>query len=163
MDCIAANPRAWRSRLLKAARASRSLEAEAGERAKINKKDEENDVVFTCEVCGAEFASEPALRTHMHKMHGYNNPLRARVATSFCLACGVDFHDVKRVVRHICAIGDCGVYYMNHVPPMDDEMLKDVAKGAARKREALGPRALLAPPMTLWCPTPGPETLFDVP
>ena len=44
-----------------------------------------------CYECGKCFPSATSLLSHAAHAHGYVNPLRARLCTTHCVACGVEF------------------------------------------------------------------------
>ena len=86
------------------------------------------------------------LLSHKHKRHGYINPLRERLSTTYCVSCGIEFHHPARLLKHLKRNrgGTCAKYYMEmEALPREQVLCHEKAFGAIRKSH----KALLFPPV----------------
>ena len=65
--------------------------------------------------------------------HEYINPLRRRVRSPLCVACGLFSHSVKRAVKHLRRVTKCAQYYMANVSVLSDQAFEAVCKDSAKQ------------------------------
>ena len=58
-------------------------------------------VTHHCAECMINFESEAALKSHMHRKHGYLNPLRLRIRGTTCVCCMFNFRSIERHLAHL--------------------------------------------------------------
>ena len=103
-----------------------------------------------CYECGKVFGSLAALRAHCHNKHGYVNPCVARVCTTYCVACGVEFHTSARLVTHLRRSGGdsaCAMYYSSEVPLLEPDERVEQAAAERQCQRGLSVKTLHLPPV----------------
>ena len=90
-------------------------------------------VKFECSICVLSFGSQTALSSHNRHKHDYRNPIAAKVATTFCLCCGTEFHASARLFKHVNEnSARCNKYYLDNVEDVVDLTCKAVKSGTSK-------------------------------
>ena len=104
-----------------------------------------------CYVCNRVFDSRVAMLAHAKTKHGYRNPCQLRVCTTYCVCCGLEFHNRDRVLNHLRRNGGvnrCYVHYVDQVPELHPDELAEIEQAEQLRRKS-GKRSrvkLLLPP-----------------
>ena len=101
---------------------------------------------YVCYDCERFFQTMAQMRSHQFQMHKYRNPVHSLVYTTYCVACGCEYHHRKFLIKHLTnmpAHNRCYGYYLEHVQPMSLEQLVEVESS----QPSLDPKALRCPPI----------------
>ena len=78
------------------------------------------------------------------------NPMQARVTGTICVSCNTQLHSFKRVTKHLlqrCDKNKCHQFYLENVPPIEDDKLKDVLQHRIMADKAVDVKSV--PPLPL--------------
>ena len=81
----------------------------------------QQEELVQCSQCELRIRATHML-AHMHKKHGYTNPLRRKVGASVCMSCHKQFWTRPRLFQHVARRSNfCKVFYESHMPELEYE------------------------------------------
>ena len=103
-----------------------------------------------CPNCLQSFPSTAAMLSHCARQHGYRHPARCRIQTNHCLCCMIMHWSRERMLYHLKKSKVCMWYYMEHVAPLDADIVAELDTAAAavqadNLRRGLQPRHAATP------------------
>ena len=101
---------------------------------------------YVCYDCERISQTMAQLRSHQFQLHKYRNLIHSFVYTTYCVACGCEYHHRKLLSNHLTnrpAHNRCCEFYLEHVQPMSLEQLVEVESSQPN----LDPKALRCPPI----------------
>ena len=143
---MALRPSAWRSianRLRKSSARSITVQKWKGP-TPVSEEE-----THTCYECGAAFDTFNKLASHASNKHGFRSALSARLLGTMCPACGWDFHERRRLLKHVKrqrAENPCAAAIM-FMPPLSFDEIQEAESLAQLQRKSRGKKQLAKPPV----------------
>ena len=88
---------------------------------------------FICPECGHVEYSNSALQSHRFSSHRICTPIRYHLSGTACANCLTEFFSYHRLLEHTHRVQRCKDFYINHVPPLNDEQFAEQRRISARE------------------------------
>ena len=114
---------------------------------------------FNCYLCGADFTSWGAWRTHQWSAHRIASPLLRGAYDTHCIVCLREFHDLDRLKNHLRSTNCLQIILASPLAPPAPGRIKALQADARKARDqerkhAKRPYVKVAPSIQLAGPLP---------